>query len=50
MPSFENVFEDEDTIYRTLNIYLIWILWFLTTFVLLIFMINFLIAVITSAY
>lgn len=50
MPSFENVLDEDPTIYRTLNIYLIWILWFLTTFVLLIFMINFLIAVITSAY
>lgn len=33
-----------------MNIYLIWFLWFLTVFFLLIFMINFLIAVITSAY
>ena len=50
MPAFSQVLEEEDTIFRTMNIYLIWILWFLTVFVLLIFMINFLIAVITSAY
>lgn len=50
VPNFEWVMKQEDSWFRTINIYLIWILWFLTVFFLLIFMINFLIAVITSAY
>jgi len=50
MPSFKTVMQQKDTFFRTMNVYLIWLLWFLTVFFLLIFMINFLIAVITSAY
>lgn len=50
VPSFQTVMKQPDTTFRSINIYLIWILWFCTVFFLMIFMINFLIAVITSAY
>ena len=50
VPSFKTVMKQPESWFRSTNVYLIWVLWFLTVFFLLIFMINFLIAVITSAY
>merc|ERR1711935_1134377 len=46
MPSFKTVMQQKGTFFRTMNVYLIWLLWFLTVF----FLIICLIAVITSAY
>ena len=50
MPMYGKILEKEDSYFKTFNIALIWICWFFQTFFMLIIMLNFLIAVITSTY
>ena len=50
MPMYGNILAKEDSIFKSINIALIWICWFFQTFFMLIIMLNFLIAVITSTY
>jgi hypothetical protein len=50
MPKYEKISEKDDSIFKDINIYLIWLVWFIQTFFMLVIMLNFLIAVITSNY
>jgi hypothetical protein len=50
MPMYSHIIEKPDSFFKTFNISLIWICWFSQTFFMLIIMLNFLIAVITSTY
>jgi len=46
MPTYNNILKREDSIFKTINIVLIWFCWFIQTFFMLVIMLNFLIAVI----
>ena len=50
MPMYGNILAKEESYFKDINIVLIWILWFAFTFFMLVIMLNFLIAVITSTY
>lgn len=50
MPKYEKISEKHDSIFKDINIYLIWLVWFIQTFFMLVIMLNFLIAVISSNY
>ena len=50
MPVYTKILERPHTIFTTINIFLIWFVWFVQTFFMLVIMLNFLIAVITSTY
>ena len=50
MPKYEKILEKEPSIFKDINIYLIWLVWFVQTFFMLVIMLNFLIAVISSNY
>lgn len=50
MPVYTNILAKEDELFMSINIFLIWAVWFFQTFFMLIIMLNFLIAVITSTY
>ena len=49
MPMYAPLKED-DSMFRSINVTLIWICWFFQAFFMLVIMLNFLIAVITSTY
>ena len=50
MPVYTEILAKEDQVFKSINITLIWITWYFQTFFMLIIMLNFLIAVITSTY
>jgi hypothetical protein len=50
MPVYTEILQKEDRVFKGINISLIWLTWFFQTFFMLIIMLNFLIAVITSTY
>jgi tRNA A-37 threonylcarbamoyl transferase component Bud32 len=50
MPMYSEILAKDDTVFKSINIALIWICWFTQTFFMLVIMLNFLIAVITSTY
>ena len=50
IPKYSKILQMEDSVFKSLNIALIWICWFMQTFFMLVIMMNFLIAVITSTY
>ena len=50
MPMYTKILEQEDSIFKGINIALIWLIWFLQSFFMLVIMTNFLIAEITSTY
>ena len=50
MPVYTEILAKEDQLFKSINITLIWVTWFFQTFFMLIIMLNFLIAVITSTY
>ena len=50
VPSYEKIYNNPSSIYRTLNIIFIWSIWFIQTFFMLVIMLNFLIGVITATY
>ena len=51
MPKYNNlVAKKNGGIFKAINIFLIWLCWFIQTFFMLVVMLNFLIAVITSNY
>jgi hypothetical protein len=50
MPVYSDILAKEDSLFRTMNIFLIWACWFSQTLFMLVIMLNFLIAVITSTY
>ena len=49
-PVYTKLLEKEDSIFKSINILLIWVCWLCQTFLMLIVMLNFLIAVITDNY
>lgn len=50
MPKYEKISAKPASIFKDINIYLIWVVWFVHTFFMLVIMLNFLIAVISSNY
>jgi hypothetical protein len=50
MPKYEKISAKPPSIFKDINIYLIWIVWLIHTFFMLVIMLNFLIAVISSNY
>jgi hypothetical protein len=50
MPKYEKISAKPPSVFKDINIYLIWMLWFIHTFFMLVIMLNFLIAVISSNY
>jgi hypothetical protein len=50
MPVYTEILQKDDQLFKSINITLIWATWFFQTFFMLIIMLNFLIAVITSTY
>jgi len=50
MPVYTSVLAKEDGFWRSLNIFLIWMTWYSQSFFMLVIMLNFIIAVITSTY
>ena len=53
MPTYHNIIRANKmnpSIFNTINIYLIWLIWAIQTFFMLVIMLNFLIAVITNTY
>ena len=50
IPKYSKILQMEDSVFKSLNIALIWICLFMQTFFMLVIMMNFLIAVITSTY
>ena len=50
MPVYEGVLAQKDSFWRSLNIFLIWIVWYMQSFFMLVVMLNFIIAVITTTY
>ena len=50
MPVYNDILAKEDKLFVSINVILIWVVWFFQTFFMLIIMLNFLIAVITSTY
>lgn len=49
-PKYENILKKDPSIFKDLNIFLIWFIWFVHVFFMLVIMLNFLIAVIGSNY
>lgn len=50
MPKYEEISKNGTPIFKDINIFLIWLVWFVHTFFMLVIMLNFLIAVISSNY
>ena len=50
MPMYSSLLKRQDSIFKTINVRLIWLSWFLQVFFILVIMTNFLIAVITTTF
>ena len=50
LPTYNALAAKEPSIYKSVNVTLIWVTWYIQTFFLLVIMLNFLIAVIQSNY
>jgi hypothetical protein len=50
MPVYTKILVQDDGFWKNLNIFLIWMIWYMQSFFMLVVMLNFIIAVITSTY
>jgi hypothetical protein len=50
MPMYAKILDKEDSFWKSLNIFLIWMMWYTQAFFMLVIMLNFIIAVITTTY